>query len=246
MHVAIHGEEGAPVLALLHGGGLAGWMWDAQVSAFRDTHRVLVFDLPGHGQSADETFTTIEDASGAIARTLRQHDRRRGICLVGFSLGAQIALELICSEPGLVDSAVIVSALTHPLPGAGWARPTARLTLPLTRWRWFARLQARATEVPEARFEAYFRSTLSLSAESLGNLLAENMRFGLPMGWPDATGRIHLIVGERERKVMRRSAETLQRVRPSTVLTVVPGGGHGIPLQDPEGFTRLMQAHLRA
>lgn len=245
MHVQVHGEEGAPVIALLHGGGLAGWMWDAQVSAFRDTHRILVFDLPGHGDSAHEPFTTIEAAAHGVTEALGALDRSRGACVVGFSLGAQIALQLLCDAPGLVDSAVIVSALTHRLPGAGLARPMARLTLPLARWRPFARLQARASDVPEAMFEPYFRSTRRLSAGTLGNLLAANMSFGLPEGWAQAKGDVQVVVGEREKPVMRRSATLLQEARPATVLTVVERGGHGIPLQDPDGFTRLMREHLR-
>jgi pimeloyl-ACP methyl ester carboxylesterase len=246
MHVEAHGAEGAPVLALLHGGGLAGWMWDAQVAAFRDTRHVLVFDLPGHGASAGETFTTIADASRAVARELRARDRSRGVSVVGFSLGAQIALQLVSTEPGLADTAVIVSALALPLRGARFARPLARLTVPLARWRSFARLQARATGVPDAQFEDYFRSSRSLGAGTLGNLLAANMRFGVPEGWADAPGRIDLVVGGRERAVMLRSAELLRAARPATGLTVVPDAGHGFPLQQPARVTELLQAHLAA
>ena len=101
-------------------------------------------------------------------------------------------------------------------------------------------------EVPEAKFEQYYRDTCRLSAESLGNLLAENMRFVMPTDWSKTRTRIHVVVGERERSVMRRSAEALHAALPSSELTVVPGGRHGVMLQDPEGFNRLLRAHLEA
>jgi len=48
----IHGKEGAPWLTFSHSLACSVRMWDAQIAAFKDRYRILVYDTRGHGQSA--------------------------------------------------------------------------------------------------------------------------------------------------------------------------------------------------
>lgn len=50
------GPSDAPVVLLLHGGGVGAWMWRDQVEALRDRYRVITPDLPGHDHSAGVPF----------------------------------------------------------------------------------------------------------------------------------------------------------------------------------------------
>ncbi len=45
-----HGDSG-PVVALIHGFGLNRAMWQWQLPALTEKHRVLTYDLYGHGDS---------------------------------------------------------------------------------------------------------------------------------------------------------------------------------------------------
>jgi pimeloyl-ACP methyl ester carboxylesterase len=53
MHVASFGPDRAPRLLLLHGGGVAGWMWKSLRHRLESDYQLLIPDLPGHGQSSD-------------------------------------------------------------------------------------------------------------------------------------------------------------------------------------------------
>lgn len=47
------GPPGAPVLVLVHGLGLTRGSWNEVVPVLARAHRMLTYDLAGHGQSAD-------------------------------------------------------------------------------------------------------------------------------------------------------------------------------------------------
>jgi pimeloyl-ACP methyl ester carboxylesterase len=235
------GRMGGPVLMLLHGGGVAGWMWRRQVQQFSAGFRVVVPDLPGHGRSSAEAFTTIRHASDELAGILAAF-RAAGtpVTIAGFSLGAQIAVDLVGRKPGLVDSAVIVSALAVPLASGPAAARAAGWLMPLARARWFARLHARALHLGGDLFEDYLRTTQSMSARTLEAVLRENAGFAPPEGWRSSGTRAAVVVGQKEKAVMRRSARLLADAHPHATLYMVEEAGHGLPLQEPERFRTIL------
>lgn len=89
LYVQEFGPTGAPTVVFLHGGGVAGWMWQPQIEQLNDFH-CLVPDLPEQGQSVDEKPFTIQDSAERIAELiqLRAHNGKSHV--VGLSQGAQI------------------------------------------------------------------------------------------------------------------------------------------------------------
>ncbi len=51
IHYDVAGPEGAPVVVFTHGIVLDRSTFDAQVAGLRDTYRLVVWDMPGHGRS---------------------------------------------------------------------------------------------------------------------------------------------------------------------------------------------------
>ncbi|UOQ56143.1 alpha/beta fold hydrolase [Leucobacter allii] len=99
MFLAVHGPVDAPPVLLLHGGGVAGWMWDSLRDELRADHRVLVPDLPGHGASAGAPYLSHDATIDDLARLLATHAPDRPSAVVGFSLGAQLAIRLASERP---------------------------------------------------------------------------------------------------------------------------------------------------
>ena len=91
------GPVSAPTIVFLHGGGVSGWSWQPQIEAFPDYH-LLVPDLPEHGRSLAEAPFTFPDAAARIADLIRDrgHDGRAHV--IGLSLGAQTAIQLLASR----------------------------------------------------------------------------------------------------------------------------------------------------
>jgi len=186
-------------------------------------------DLPGHDVDSSAPYRSHAETVTALAALLKP-----GTTVVGFSLGAQLAVLLAAQHPHLIDNAIIISAQTIPTKAPGLTLGVLKLAAPLARYEWFARLQAKELFVPEALMSDYIRTSRHISPETLVNAVGENIRFTVPEGWAQFTGRTLVLVGARERAVMRASAWQLHEALPGSAFHLVKGCGHGIPLQQPE------------
>lgn len=238
-------EDAAPVL-LLHGGGVAGWMWDSLRERLEPEYRVLVPDLPGHGRSADEPYVSHSETIAALARLLASTASDRPVTVVGFSLGAQLAIHLASEHADLVSQAVIVSAQAKVMPFMNLTLGALAISAPLARRPWFAKLQARELLIPPHLMDEYVRTSSAMTRATLRAAVGENLRFELPAGWTTFPGPALVLVGQRERRLMRESAELIHTALPGSELSVVAGCGHGIPLQRPDWFDERIAEWLRA
>lgn len=112
-----------PAVLFLHGFTGRGADWAPFLPAVRALgHRTLVVDLPGHGRSdapADPAEHAIERQAPRLARLLRDQQAAPAV-VVGYSLGARLALRLAATEPDVVRALVLES------PSAGIAAADAR------------------------------------------------------------------------------------------------------------------------
>ena len=111
LYVQQLGEDGPP-LVMVHGlmlGTLSAWYFSI-APALAKSHRVLVYDLRGHGLSerATEGFTLAQmadDLGSVIA-----HSGNEPVMLVGHSFGGAIALRYASLHPEMVRKLVIVES----------------------------------------------------------------------------------------------------------------------------------------
>lgn len=108
LHFRIAGA-GRPLL-FLHGAGDQAGAWATVAPAFADRYRVIVPDLPGHGDSAPAdgplTMTRIVEDT---ARLLDEVAPDGGAIVVGNSLGAWVACLVALERPGRIDRIVAVN-----------------------------------------------------------------------------------------------------------------------------------------
>ena len=118
--VRTHGA-GSPLL-LIHGFTGRGSGWGALATAFSRRHRLVVVDLPGHGRSGvpdDPARASVERSADDLAAILR-HVAASPAHVIGYSLGARIALRLAVAHPRSVRRLILES------PSAGIVDPAAR------------------------------------------------------------------------------------------------------------------------
>ncbi|WP_194762670.1 alpha/beta fold hydrolase [Microbacterium sp. UFMG61] len=139
------GPPDAPLLVLGPSLGTSTILWESVAPALTATHRVIAWDLPGHGSSspAVESFS-VGDLADAVAVAAR--DAGSGsICYAGVSLGGAVGLELLLRHPALVErSAILCSGASIGEP-SGWheraatvrAESTSALIIGSAQ-RWFA------------------------------------------------------------------------------------------------------------
>lgn len=102
-----------PTLVMIHGVSDQAGTWFQVASGLADEFRVLLVDLPGHGESGPVTgplpMSTVLDG---FAGWLRRHgapEDGSGVTLVGNSMGAWVALATAASDSAAVQRVVMVN-----------------------------------------------------------------------------------------------------------------------------------------
>jgi 3-oxoadipate enol-lactonase len=104
------GPANAPLLVLGPSLGTSTILWDGVVPALSARHRIMAWDLPGHGAApaAREPFTVgelAEAVAGAIDRSGATRVRYAGV-----SLGGAVGLELLLCRADLFEGAAIIAS----------------------------------------------------------------------------------------------------------------------------------------
>lgn len=236
-----HGDLEAPLILFLHGGGVSGWMWDEQIQYFTHYH-CIVPDLPEHGKTGGERHFSVKGSAEQCIQLIVEKAKGKKVIVVGFSLGAQILIQMLSMKPNIADIAVINSALSRPvLSGRKLLRSTVKLSFPLIKKRWFSKLQAKTLYVGKDDFEKYYEESCHLRLDTLLRVLDENMSFEIPAGFSQVKGKILVTVGEREKVVMKKSVRDLVEVNSNCTGVMLQGMGHGAPLGMPQFFNQMVE-----
>ncbi len=240
IHFSEYGDKDAPLLVFLHGGGVSSWMWDKQVQYFNHYHCVAI-DLPEQGQSHSSGNFSIKSSAESVIELIEKLAKGKEVIVVGFSLGAQVTIQILSLHPTLVDYAIINSALVMPnLLVKKMIKPSIKLTFPLIKYKSFSKLQAKTLYVGDEYFDTYYQESSRMKSETLVRILEENMSFSLPENFHEAKSKILVTVGEKERGIMVKSAKELVSNNPNAVGIIIPKVGHGVSLLKPEFFNKLI------
>lgn len=245
VHVETSGSADAPPVLFLHGGGVGGWMWRPVVEALDGEVLAIVPDLPGHDHSAGLAYHSHHRTATQLPAVI-EREARGPVTVVGFSMGAQLAVLLAAERPDLVASVVAVSAQAIPTPAAKVTLGVVGASAGLARYAWFARLQSRALSVPEALVPDYVRTSQKLSRDTLVTTVGENIRFTPPAGWAKFPGRALIMFGSREAEIVKASGRVLHEALPGSEVEMVVGCGHGIPLERPVWFANRLRGSVLA
>lgn len=250
--------DGPPML-LLHGFTGTARMWSAQIEAWSSSRRVIAPDLLGHGGSdapAEPAAYALERQAGTLANLLVLLQAAPAT-VVGYSMGARLALVLALEHPGSVARLVLES------PALGIVDETDRAARRQSDERLAEEIERDGVAAFVSRWEAMpiFASHADLPAEVRAHQRAERRRHtvaGLAASLRGAgqgvmaplherlaiiTAPTLVIAGARDRTGVER-ARTVAFGIPDASLTVIADAGHTPHLETPDTFVRLIDDFL--
>ena len=111
VHVADSGK-GERCVVLLHGYLESMLVWDEFINLLKDSVRVVVIDLPGHGVSVvNGEVHTMEYLAECVAEAMKALGIDR-YSVVGHSMGGYVALAMAELYPSSLNSVVLLSSTT--------------------------------------------------------------------------------------------------------------------------------------
>ncbi len=222
-----YGPDSAETILLLHGGGLSWWNYREEAQLLQGEYHVVLPILDGHAGS-DRPFTSIEDNAAGIAAYIDRHLGGSVLLAGGLSLGGQVLLEMLAQRGNICRFALIESAMAIP---SAFTRaligPAFGSSYGLIRQKWFARLQSRSLHIRPELFEDYYRDTCRITRPDMISFMKANTGYSPKESIRNCRAEVHLFIGSRETRGIRRSAELLRKQLPGSSLTVLPGYFHG-------------------
>ena len=108
VHYDITGPQDGPPVVLLNSLGTSVHLWDAQVPALAERHRVVRYDMRGHGLSASapEREYTMVQLADDLAELLDALAIERA-ALVGLSIGGGVAQRFAAAYPARTERLVL-------------------------------------------------------------------------------------------------------------------------------------------
>lgn len=217
-----------PTIFLLHGGGLSTWSLKEVVNQLETDFHIVTPIIDGHGENADEEFTSIYECAKKVIAYIDKEYNGKIYAIGGLSIGAQIATEVLSLRMDIAEYAILESALVYPMKAtAAVTVPAFRLFYGLIQKRWFAKMQAKTLFVPDNQFEEYYEDSTKITKQSLINMTKSNASYYLRKEISNTDAKVWIIVGERELKIMKKSAMKLHKAIQGSKLYVAPSMKHG-------------------
>lgn len=237
-----------PVLVLLHPVGLDRTFWSGLPEVLAERFKVLVPDLPGHGESPDcATYTRMDQYAADVIGFINDLGCEQ-VTLVGNSFGGMIAQEIAATRPTLVHRLVLCASpglITGQLTEVSLARAKTAIEegmeplLDSTLSRWFTQGFQRSDTV--------YRVRERLLRDQPGNWAAA----WVAMSTHDAQRRLAaatmpalVVAGGVDAATPLAMKMDLARALPDSRLVVLPDAPHMMQLERPQAFRRVLSDYL--
>uniref|UniRef100_UPI003FF14542 alpha/beta fold hydrolase n=1 Tax=Gemmiger formicilis TaxID=745368 RepID=UPI003FF14542 len=227
MIVTEFGIKNEEVIILLHGGGLSWWNYTDEIELLKNQFHIILPALDGHSGS-DADHTSIEDNAARIIKYIDEKFDGQVLMICGLSLGGQILLEILSQRKDICKFAIIESALALPMPVThSLIELSIKLSYGLIQQKWFSKLQMRSLKIRSDLFDDYYRDTRAISSENYIRFMESNSAYRVKPSLSLCRTKSVIVVGSKERPIMKKSAKMIQNLIPNSELIIVKDYHHG-------------------
>jgi len=236
IHHEAHGQ-GSPIL-LTHGFGATSRMWDEQIEEFTDRYRLILWDLPGHGESGPPPLPMAQYSPAGDMLTILDASEVERAVLIGLGAGGLLSLRFWRSYPERVRALVLIG--TMPGLRSGMAR---RL--------WNGQVEELAAAVERGGLDALEGGAevdprLHPSPQGIASaaraMLTQNDDGALP--WLSEIDIPVLILVGSEDKPNLSAAEHMARTIPDARKIVIPRANHAANMHKPDAVNAAIRDFL--
>ncbi|SDO82493.1 Pimeloyl-ACP methyl ester carboxylesterase [Streptomyces sp. cf386] len=248
LHLERAGTDG-PLVLCLHGIGSSSAAFAPQLEALGRDFRVLAWDAPGYGKSADpDSALTLDDFADTAAEVIRAHGGRAHV--VGVSWGGVIALRLATRHSDLVDSLTVADSTpgsaTSPEKAAGMRARVPELAE--LGPRAFAERRGPRLVSQDAPYELVQRvvDTMagSIRLPGYGHAAESMATTDLRGELARVTAPTLVLCGDQDRITGPEASQVLAGGLRKTAYVIVKDAGHLANQERPEHFNAWLLSHL--
>ncbi|WP_435614865.1 bifunctional 3-oxoadipate enol-lactonase/4-carboxymuconolactone decarboxylase PcaDC [Streptomyces coelicoflavus] len=238
------GPASAPPLLLGPSLGTSYALWDAVAPELSTAHRVIRWDLPGHGGSPADLIgpgATVADLAELVLALADSLGVER-FAYAGVSLGGAVGLHLAVHRPERVSSLAVVCSSAHFNGAKPWQERAARV-----REEGLARLAESADArwfTPGFTVPRLVRDHRDADPDAYAACCDALAAFDLRARVGEIAAPTLLIAGREDPATPPAHLRELADAVPGATLTEIPGASHLAPAERPEAVLTALRAHF--
>jgi pimeloyl-ACP methyl ester carboxylesterase len=239
LYYEVHGD--GPVILLTHGYSATSQMWQGQVAPLSRAHKLVTWDMRGHGQSdypADQAEYSEEKTVADMAALLDAVGAKTAI-VGGLSLGGYMSLAFAATHPERVRALLIIDT------GPGYKKDEARDGWNANAIRTAERYERDGlgplSGASAERRTAQHRDATGLARAGRGMLTQKSAR--VINALPNIKVPSIVIVGEKDTPFLAASDYMAAKI-PGAQKAVIPNAGHAANIDNPEAFNAAVEGFL--
>ena len=241
LYSEVHGAGHQPTILLTHGYSATSQMWKGQVDALSRDHRLVIWDMRGHGQSdsPDDPALYSEPATVADMAALLDEVGAKSAIIGGLSLGGYMSLAFHRVHPERTDALLIIDT------GPGYKNDEAREGWNRTSLKTAERYERDGLAVLEGgsaeRRTAQHRSAKGLALAARGMLTQRDA--GVISSLPEIRVPSIVVVGSQDTPFLAASDYMASKIHGARK-DVIDGAGHAANIDKPEAFNAALAEFL--
>ena len=229
MNFETYGGKDNKAIILIHGAFVSWKMWSEYIETFKKDYFVIVPILDGHDVENKSIFTTIQKSASDIADYVCKTYGKNVLAVIGISLGGVIATEILVQKKLNIEKAIIDGAyLTTMSP---WlCKIFAKIMVKLShgiksRNKTFKYIINQ--KFSPKTIEEIYRICPNMSDETIENIAFSNYSYTIPDSIANGITDIAYWYGEKEKRLLSKSAKQLSKLVLSSQIEEFEGLGHG-------------------
>lgn len=241
LHYDEYGSPNSPALLLLHGAAALDTF--SQQYDLADKYRLIVPHLPGAGENAGQVYAPEETAEALLELVSSLGLERPAV--MGHSLGAQLAVLLLCKAPASFSCGVFLSAWVNPTEKSIAAYSClAALSSAALKWGWLVRFQGRYWHFTPAQARYMAEYARNISPDVYRSFFVNTLDLKQHPEYQAVRVPMLAVCGSREVGDMRASLALLGE-NPHCKTVMLPGCGHDFPMRQAAKLNPLIHDFLK-
>jgi len=239
LYYEVHGS--GPTLLLRHGFSATSAMWQSQITALSATHRLVLWDMRGHGRSDYPDDPTQYSAAATVADMAAILDAvgAKTAIIGGLSLGGYMSLAFYRAHPERTEALLIIDT------GPGFKKDDAREAWNARALGTAAKLEAEGLATLKSasaeRAGSRHRNAQGLAYAARGMLTQQNA--DVIESLPNIAVPSLVLVGGRDTPFLAASDYMAAKI-PNASKIVIPDAGHAANIDQPAAFNEAVTSFL--
>ena len=232
-----------PAILLTHGYSATAAMWHGQIDALSKNHKLVLWDMRGHGNSdypEDEALYSESATVADMAALLDEVGARDRAIIGGLSLGGYMSLAFNVAYPGRVRALLIIDT------GPGYKNDAAREAWNVAARDTGAKLESEGLaylqEMSPERRTSVHRSATGLAKAARGMLTQHDAR--VMNSLPHINVPALVLVGENDTPFLKATDYMASKI-PGARKVVIANAGHASNIDQPQAFNAAVIDFLK-